>query len=181
MWKKKDILNLKIKCEVFFFSGFMFLSLCTKHSHFNTEKWEVFRYVLKYNFCTVLCVIEEHLGPEVDVEERDENMEQVEVDHQATRAVRAQVRKPTWTYNCWCSKNKRCQNVDILVFIIIKLVNFFKSLDLEGSWCLVGNLGSVQLTGQGPWWAAMCTARQTERGLSKWSVLVASRGQGQAH
>lgn len=86
--EKKDILNLKIKCEVFF-SGFMFLLLCTKHSYFNTEKWEAFRYVLKYNFCTVLCVIEEHLGPEVDVEERDEKMELVEVDHQATRAVKS--------------------------------------------------------------------------------------------
>lgn len=77
-------------------------------------------------------------------------MELVEVDHQATRAVRAQVRKPTWMYNRRCSKSKRCQNIDILIFTIIKLVHFFKSPDLEGSWCLVGNLGSVQLMGAGP-------------------------------
>lgn len=49
-----------------------------------------------------------------------------------------------------------------LVFIIIELVLFFKSLDLEGSWCLVGNLGRVQLAG--PLGAATRTAEQAEQG-----------------
>lgn len=69
---------MKIKCEVFF-SGFMFLLLCTKHPHFNTEKWDVFSYVLKYNFCTVFCVIE-HLAVTVAVEEMEEKRKLVEVD-----------------------------------------------------------------------------------------------------
>lgn len=61
---------------------------------------------MKYNFHTVLCVIEEHLAPEVDAEERDEKMELAEIDCQATRAVRAQVRKPAWTYNRRRSKSQ---------------------------------------------------------------------------
>lgn len=52
----------------------------------------------------------------------------------------------------------------MLIFIIIELVLFFKSLDLEGSRCLVGNLGRVQLAGPLGWGPAMCMAEQAEQG-----------------
>ena len=53
----------------------------------------------------------------------------------------------------------------VLVFIFIKLVHFLKSLDLEGSWCLVGNLGRVQLAG--PLGGSCMHSEQAEQGCSK--------------
>lgn len=80
MWEKKDILNLKIKCEVFFFPDSCFFCYAQNIHILTQRSGKGLVYVLKSNFCTVFCVTEEHLAAEVDVEEMDEKMELVEID-----------------------------------------------------------------------------------------------------
>lgn len=103
---------------------------------------------MKYNFRTVLCVIEEHLAPEVDAEETDEKMELPEVDCQATRAIRARQETSMDVRTAGVPRARDAKmETDRARFCYHRAGTFFKSLDLEGSWCLVGNLGYVHLAG----------------------------------
>lgn len=71
---------MKIKCEVFFFPDSCFFCYAQNIHILTQRSGKCSAYVLKYNFCTVFCVIEEHLAAMVDVEEMDEKRELVEVD-----------------------------------------------------------------------------------------------------
>lgn len=104
-------------------------------------------YVLKYNFCTVFCVIEKHLAAMVDVEETDEKRKLVEVDVKLQGLV--QETSTTYTYNRTYSRtyNRTYNKERGMPKCRQAWFCYNKSPDLEGSWCLVGNLGSVQLEG----------------------------------
>lgn len=140
MWEKKDILNLKIKCEVFF-SGFMFLLLCTKHPHFNTEKWDVFSICLEVEF--LHCILCNWASSSNGSRWRNGGEKEAGWSwRQATRAVRAQFRKPARrTHTTPAFKEREMPKCRQACFY------YNKSPDLEGSWYVIGNLGSVQLEG----------------------------------
>lgn len=75
----------------------------------------------------------------VDVEEMDEKRKLVEVDVKLQGLV--QETSTTYTYNRTYNKEREMPKCRQAWFY------YNKSPDLEGSWCLVGNLGSVQLEG----------------------------------
>lgn len=144
-------------------------------------------YVLKYNFCTVFCV-NWASSSNGSCWRNGWEKEAGWSWHQATRAVRAQFRKParrthtipayvhiqsqrTYTYNPSVQRTRDAKMSTACSY-------YNKSPDLEGSWYLIGNWGSVQL--EGPLVGSYMHRETGWEGLSKWNVWAASGEEGPA-